>query len=136
MVKKDIHVLRMKHQNFSTKIFSARHIVQIFQTFFVICEYCQNNKIYAVVISAKTSMTQLLLCNIYKYLRQSIFLCTLHETHGSKGESSVSHSECSHSCRWNTRSSCCWGETSFLEAKSHLRSIFLSVSHLPKVLLY
>lgn len=45
MVKKDIHVLRIKHQHFSTKIFSARHIVQIFQTFFVICEYCQNNTI-------------------------------------------------------------------------------------------
>lgn len=68
-------------------------------------------------------------------LRQSISLCTLHEIHGSKGESSVSRSECSHTCRWNRRSFCCWGEISFLEAKSHLRWIFLSVSHLPEVLL-
>lgn len=42
MVKKVIHVLRIKHQHFSTKKFSARHKVQIFQTFFLICEYCQN----------------------------------------------------------------------------------------------
>lgn len=135
MVKKDIHVLRIKHQHFLTKIFSARHIVQIFQTFFVICEYCQNNTICSSYI-CKNIHDSIITQNIYKYLRQSIFLCTLHETHGSKGESSVSHSECSHSCRWNMRSSCCLGETSFLEAKSHLRSIFLSVSHLPKVLLY